>query len=256
MKVYEIYFSPTGGTKKVADIISGAWRCEKEAIDLLVSRKTGTGFRFAPEDICVIAVPSFGGRVPGPAVQRLREMNGNGARAVLTAVYGNRDFEDTLIELKDVLDSRGFTSAGAVAAIAEHSIFRQFAAGRPDDEDKKELERFAGEIREHIESDNGYTDLCVPGNRPYKAYGGVPFKPKADKRCNRCGLCVRECPADAIAGDNPASVIRDKCVSCMHCISVCPQNARSISNMSVSAAARKMKKSFIVRKDNQLFIGR
>ena len=37
MKLYEIYFSPTGGTKKVTEIIGSAWTCEKERIDLMLS---------------------------------------------------------------------------------------------------------------------------------------------------------------------------------------------------------------------------
>ena len=34
MKLFEIYFSPTGGTKKVVKIISNSWNCEKTEIDL------------------------------------------------------------------------------------------------------------------------------------------------------------------------------------------------------------------------------
>ncbi len=84
------------------------------------------------EDICLVAVPSYGGRVPGLAVSRLRQIKGNSARAVLIAVYGNRAYEDTLVELRDVLEEAGFSCVAAVAAVAEHSIMRQFAAGRPD----------------------------------------------------------------------------------------------------------------------------
>ena len=63
-------------------------------------------------------------------------MKGNQARAVLVCVYGNRAYEDTLIELKDVADKAGFVPAAAVATIAEHSIMHKFAAGRPDGQQK------------------------------------------------------------------------------------------------------------------------
>ena len=33
MKLNLIYFSPTGGTKKVLDIISEEWNCDKREID-------------------------------------------------------------------------------------------------------------------------------------------------------------------------------------------------------------------------------
>lgn len=39
MKIYNIYFSPTGGTKKVADMLGSAWREEKQEIDLSVLGK-------------------------------------------------------------------------------------------------------------------------------------------------------------------------------------------------------------------------
>ena len=53
MKIYNIYFSPTGGTKKVADMLGSAWREEKQEIDLSVFGKDYTGYVFEKEDICI-----------------------------------------------------------------------------------------------------------------------------------------------------------------------------------------------------------
>ena len=72
--------------------------------------------------MAVIAVPSYGGRVPGTAAGRLGAIRGNGARAVLVCVYGNRAYEDTLVELQDIAKQAGFRVTAAVAAVAEHSI--------------------------------------------------------------------------------------------------------------------------------------
>ena len=44
MKIYNIYFSPTGGTKKVTDMLGSAWREEKQEIDLSVFGKDYTGY--------------------------------------------------------------------------------------------------------------------------------------------------------------------------------------------------------------------
>lgn len=52
------------------------------------------------KDVCMISVPSYGGRFPAVAVSRLQQMRGNGASAVLIVVYGNRDYD----ELKPVPD--------------------------------------------------------------------------------------------------------------------------------------------------------
>ena len=83
MAMYEIYFSPTGGTKKVAEIIGSAWSCETVRVDLMNPALQPEQYAFSADDICIVAVPSFGGRVPVTAVERLKKMAGNGARAVI-----------------------------------------------------------------------------------------------------------------------------------------------------------------------------
>ena len=146
MKLYEITFSPTGGTQKAADLLTEALGGERIAVDLTDRTADFSAVAFTPEDVAVIAVPSYGGRVPAAAVQRLETMKGSSARAVLVCVYGNRAYEDTLVELEDAAKQAGFRIIAAVAAIAEHSIVRRYAAGRPDAEDAKQLQAFAGKI--------------------------------------------------------------------------------------------------------------
>lgn len=254
MKLYQIYFSPTGGTKKVTDIIGGAWNCEKADIDLCAAEDDFTKYSFHEEDICLIAVPSFGGRVPAAALSRLAQMRGGSAKAILLCVYGNRAYEDTLLELSDTLRKAGFQCISAVAAIAEHSIMHQFAAQRPDEQDKKELLQFAAAIKEQIETSGDAKEIQIPGNTPYREYTGVPFKPHADKHCNSCGLCVNKCPVKAIRAEQPVSVDEVTCISCMRCVSICPQKAMGINKILLMAASQKMKKVFQERKRNELFL--
>ena len=187
MAVYTIVFSPTGGTKKAADLFAEAFCKDYVTIDLTERGRDFSKDSFVQEDICIVAVPSYGGRVPDAAVSRLRQMKGNGAGAILMVVYGNRDYDDTLVELQDTLTDAGFSCVAAVAAIAEHSIMRQFATGRPDAQDAQELSDFAGLIRRKMEEGTGSGQVVLPGNHPYKSYGGVPMKPQAGKSCTRCG---------------------------------------------------------------------
>ena len=105
-------------------------------IDLLPSDGSYDSLELHREDVCFIAMPSYGGRIPKTAAERLVRIKGGGAKAVLVCVYGNRAYEDTLIELKDRAEDAGFIVYGAVAAVAEHSIMRKFAAGRPDEKDR------------------------------------------------------------------------------------------------------------------------
>ncbi len=95
---------------------------------------------------------------------------------------------------------------------------RQFATGRPDAEDARQLRAFGQEIRRAIAQKALAPGLRLPGNVPYRDYGGVPFVPKAGKSCTRCGRCAAGCPVAAISAGDPASTDKALCISCMRCI--------------------------------------
>lgn len=254
MSVYQIVFSPTGGTKKVSDLFTKAFQSEASYIDLCNHDEDFSTYSFHSEDICIVAVPSYGGRVPDIAAARLLQIDGNKAQAILIVVYGNRAYDDTFAELQDILQKADFSCTAAVAAIAEHSIMHQFATGRPDAQDEKELAAFAETIRSKMESGSLSSHLELPGNHPYREYNGVPMKPQTGKSCDQCGLCARECPVEAISKDNPSHTDNKRCISCMRCISICPQKARSVSKALLAAGSLKIKKACDGRKENELFL--
>lgn len=253
MKIYDIVFSPTGGTKKVADCLIGILKTEVTTVDLTNSKLDFNAVSLMKEDVAVISVPSYGGRVPAVAIERLGKIHGNDARAVLVCVYGNRAYEDTLVELEDAAKQAGFQVIAAVAAIAEHSIARQFAAGRPDAQDAAQLSNFAKQIQ-HKLSAADTSEPAIPGNRPYKKAGGAGMVPKATKDCTNCGICAAECPVQAIDKKDPKKVDEKACISCMRCIAVCPQGARKINPVMLSAASLMLKKVCSERKECELFL--
>lgn len=253
MSVYEIYFSPTGGTKKVSNILTEQLGNEVITVDLTMNQTEHQNVKIEQDDIAVISVPSYGGRVPDVAVKRLMTLQGNGARAIIVCVYGNRAYEDTLVELRDTAQNAGFQVIAAVSAIAEHSIARQFATGRPDKQDTQQLLKFSEEIVKKILSDN-MKEPDVPGHRPYKKAGGAGLVPKPSKECIKCGVCAKECPVQAIDMNNPKKVNGDLCISCMRCISVCPNGARKVNAVALSAVGIALKKVCSDRKDCELFI--
>lgn len=253
MKGYEITFSPTGGTQKAADLLTSALSGEFSAVDLTDSAADFSAVALTPEDVAVIAVPSYGGRVPAPATERLSAIKGGGARAVLVCVYGNRAYEDTLVELADTAKQAGFRLIAAVAAIAEHSIAHRYAAGRPDTEDQKQLREFAERIQEKLSSGDT-TEPRVPGSRPYKKAGSSGMVPKPTKDCNNCGLCAEKCPVQAIDPRDPRHTDKDKCISCMRCVSICPQSARKVSPVMLAAVDVALKKVCSQRKEGELYL--
>ena len=255
MNVYKIIFSPTGGTEKVADIFANVFDQDVKTIDLTDYTVKFNKIELYKDDICIVAVPSYGGRVPDIAVKRLKMIKGNGARAVLIAVYGNRDYDDTLLELKNTLYISNFYSVAAVAAIAEHSVMNQFGQNRPDKNDIAELNTFAKKIKDHIETNTVSNSVAVPGNKPYKKYNGIPLKPSLKNDvCSSCGLCARKCPVEAISATAPHKTDKKKCISCMRCVKLCPSDARKVNGLLLKVASKKMKKECSVPKSNQLFI--
>ena len=255
MSLYTICFSPTGGTQKVVDILAADWGEPATAVDLSAPQGGCAGLSLQSGDICLVAVPSFSGRVPAVAAERLAAVRGGGAMAVAIAVYGNRHYDDTLRELQDVLEAGGFTCIAGIAAVAEHSIMRQFATGRPDAEDARQLRAFGQEIRRAIAQKALAPGLQLPGNVPYRDYGGVPFVPKAGKSCTRCGRCAAGCPVAAIPAGDPASTDKALCISCMRCIAVCPAGARKVNRAALLVAGQKLKQACQEPKSNALFLG-
>ena len=156
-----------------------------------LSRTNFSAHEFSHEDLCIVGVPSYGGRVPSIAIERLKLLKGNQTPVILVVTYGNRHYDDTFIELKDTLDELGFICEGAVAVVCEHSIVHDYAKGRPNQEDYQHIQKLVETLK------NNLHPIEVPGHRPYKEFHGG-LKPKATSQCTKCGLCAKLCPVEAL----------------------------------------------------------
>ncbi len=253
MNILYLYFSPTGGTKRAADIIVRALGEDHTITEVDLCRTETPDITLSADYIAVIALPSYYGRVPVLAARRLRHIKGNGARAVLLCVYGNRAFDDTLLEMKDLAEEISCKPVAAAAAIAEHSIYRCFAAGRPNAEDEKILQSFGKRIRDKLESGDD-TPVNLPGNRPYKEIPDHGMIPHPTEECTNCGLCAAECPNHAIDEADASVIDENSCISCMRCIAVCPIDARINDPKAYEAGIEKLRALLTEPKKAELFV--
>ncbi len=250
-KVACVYFSPTGGTRLIAEKIAGGIADGRaEALDVTVSAQSAS---YGPGDVAVIAAPCFGGRVPAPVAERMKALSGNGAAAVPVIVFGNRAVDDALLELKTLCEARGFVCVAAGAFVARHSVIREFGAGRPDGADLARAAELAELVRTRLAKEGG-SPLTVPGSPDYRRYDGIPLHPAASRlKCGKCGKCARECPVGAIPPESPYKTDTKKCISCMRCVSVCPHYARSLNGAMLLAARAAMAKTCSGRAESSVY---
>ena len=255
-QVTSIYFSPTDSTKKAVELIAAQIPGSHESLNL-TEAKHRPDYHFTENEVVLVGVPVYGGRVPMTASERIKKLHGRQTPAVLVVAYGNRAYEDALLELKDILVEQGFRPAAAAAVVTEHNIVRSIAAGRPDEEDQKRIRAFGQNVAAKLHDILGtcdLTELSVKGNHPYREYHTLPLKIKVGSSCTSCGACIKSCPVQAISRTDPKVTDQERCINCMRCVKVCPTGGRKLGMLVQIAVGNKLKKVCAGRKEPEFIL--
>jgi len=228
-----LFFSPTQTGATVCQAIqSGLTLPTGKSIDLprVTAPKT-----FGADDVVIISMPVYSGRLPTLAVEQFKQIQGGGALAVVVVMYGNRAYDDALLELSDLCTAQGFNVIASSAFIGVHSFSTSkfpTAVGRPDASDLQKAAELGALVQKKIDSGEALTTPSVPGNHPYKdAMTPEGAIAESDpENCILCGLCETFCPAHAITlTDTEVQTDAEKCIWCAACVKVCTSHARKVT---------------------------
>lgn len=256
--VHILYFSPTHTSAKIAYAIAEGLGTDNISESDITFEEPESPVSIEDE-LTIIAVPVYGGRVAETAMARLRQFHAKQAPAIPVVLYGNRDYEDALKELCDTVEELGFVPVAAGAFIGEHSFSRRnmpIAAGRPDDKDHQQAVQFGRDAfakLQAIPSIEACPPLVVKGNFPYRVK--TPSTPQApvadDDICTFCEYCIDTCPVGAISVvDEHMFSDPALCIKCCACVKECPEGARTFDTPYTAL----LHKNCSTRREPELFI--
>lgn len=259
--VHLLYFSPTGNSRATANAIAFGLEADIDLNHDLTKASARkqvleTGLTFDREDVVVICAPVYAGRLPDCFSTLFPSIHADGSRAVLAVTYGNRAYEDALVELEDLCRASGFVPLCAGAFVGVHSYDARIGAGRPDAKDLDAMHSLGRAALAKLQEGTALNDPIL-GNRPYRQ-GMVPADPpfgaEVEGECSECGACAEVCPVGAIDPACPCKTDATLCIRCTACIKACPLTVRSIADPRHGKVLKMLEEHCLdIRREAELF---
>lgn len=258
-----IYFSPTQTTQTIVEAIARGFNAKTTVpIDLTLPAAKTASFDELTSELAIIGAPVYSGRIPIDAKDRLGRIRANNTPAVLVVLYGNREYDDALLELKTQTEKAGFIPVAGGAFIGEHSFTSEktpIAVGRPDADDIVTAEKFGRTIQNKLKNIRLLEDippLDVPGKYPYRKRQQPTKTSPVTKRslCITCSSCAAVCPTAAITVKDEVITDSDKCIICCACIRACTNHSRVMEAQAVKLIAESIYEKYRERKEPEIFL--
>ena len=270
-KIFAVYFSPTGGTQKIAealsDNLSQLLHIPFQKIDFTILANRQLRYDFDANSLVILAVPVYAGRIPNKLLPDLeRCLNGSGKTAIIPiSVYGNRNYDEALREMLILVEKHGFIPIGAAAMISRHAFSTHIAKNRPDSLDFEAMTDFSNKMSVKILNNRELTAITYDRDTPIGPYYTplkadhtparfLKAKPITDKdKCNNCGICVRKCPMGSISADDVAD-ISGICIKCQACVKFCPTQAKYFTDTDFLSHVEMLENTYTDRKEAKFLV--
>ncbi len=270
-KVYSIYYSATGTTQKIVSFV-GKNIAEKlkvpfEEYDFSLPEKRENILKFNKNDLVICGTPTYAGRIPNIMLPFYKNnIKSLGALAIPIVLYGNRNFDDSLIELRNIMQENGFYTIAGAGFIGEHAFSYVLGAGRPDESDMHVALEFADKAAEKIINTENIPSepVKVRGNDPIRSYyipkdknehaiDILKVKPKVDtSKCTNCKTCAYVCPLASIDFEDITKYV-GKCIKCGACVKKCPEHCRYYDDEGYLYHQHDLEEEFSRRAKPELF---
>ena len=269
-KVWAVYFTGTGNTKKTVCAVAKAacqeLGCTCEEYDFSLPAAREQELALSETDLVVFGTPVYAGRVPNVLLPYLtKNIKGGGALAIPVVTYGNRNFDDGLMELRNLMISNGLTPIAAGAFVGEHSFSTTLGAGRPDADDLTMARELGEKAAAKVLSGQIDLPVAVEGEDPIRPYytprdrNGTPInilkvKPVTDtSKCVNCGMCARICTMGSIDPKDVTSVT-GICIKCCACVKRCLRGAKYFEDAGYLYHQHELEEIYARRGESKIFL--
>lgn len=263
-----IYFSGTGGTKRIADAFGKELR--ERGINV-ITKNLGESLQdkkdapFEEEtgsaDLNILLYPVYAMDAPRPVYDWIGRVTGQeaGGRIAVLSVSGGGEMWPNIgcrSNCCKMLEDRGFQivydrmlcmPANVLIEYSDHLAMRLINV-IPEKAARIADELLEGKLRRTL-SRKGFVSESVTRLERENAYKYAQ-KYQITDECTRCGWCERNCPTNNIEmpGLTSKPRFKDQCVICMRCIYGCPSKAIKVNGnfvlkngFDLDAVERRMK---------------
>ncbi len=233
-KTNVVFFSATQVSKKYAMAMAETFGNETVVYDITLpqNRDAKNAPSFKSDELVIVSLPIYGGRIPLVCDEYINALKGDNTPCIVIGTYGNRHYDDAVVEMEDILKSKGFKIVGGAAPVGRHSFTDNLAGDRPSAQDLDSIKEFAKKIIA-----NDFKEIpqgTILGARPYKerGAGGQVIAPETTDDCVNCKICAKKCPMGIISLEEPKDFAKDAglCIKCNSCVVYCPKQAKKFTS--------------------------